>query len=104
MAPSPKRLELQTLLEVVQGNSNVWFQAPPNNKMSYPGIVYTHDNAKNLFADNLPYSRAKRYLVTHISRDPDTPTPDIIAMLPLCTFNRAFVADNLHHFVFTLYF
>lgn len=72
--------------------------------MAYPCIIYINDNAKSQFADNLPYSRAKRYQVMHITRDPDTPTPDDIGKLPLCTFNRYYIADNLHHYVFDLYF
>lgn len=71
--------------------------------MKYPCIIYALDNAKTEFADNHPYSRAKRYLVTHITRDPDSLTPDDIAQLPLSNLNRVFTADNLHHYVFNLY-
>lgn len=104
MAPSQKRLELQTLLEDLLGSENVYFQAPPNTGMKYPCIIYAHDNAKTEFADNHPYSRTKRYQVTHITRDPDTLIPDDIAQLPLSALNRVFVAENLHHYVFNLYF
>lgn len=72
--------------------------------MEYECIVYSQDNAKTEFAGNKPYSRAKRYQVTVISRNPDTPTPDKIAKLPLSNLNRIFTADNLHHYVFNLYF
>lgn len=103
-APNPKRLELQTLLEGVLGSRNVYFQPPSNVQMSYPCIVYALDNAKTDFADNSPYSRAKRYQVTVIDRNPDTLIPDDIAQLPLSNMNRIFTADNLHHYVFDLYF
>jgi hypothetical protein len=101
MAP---RLELQTLLEGVLGTRNVYFQPPSNVQMQYPCIVYAHDNAKTEFAGNNPYSRTKRYQVTVISRDPDTLVPDDVAQLPLSNLNRIFTADNLHHYVFNLYF
>lgn len=104
MAPSPKRLELQTLLEGVLGSGNVYFQPPASLQMQYPCIVYQHDYAKTEFADNHPYSRAKRYSVTVIDRNPDTLIPDDVAQLPLSNLNRYFVADNLHHYVFNLYF
>lgn len=104
MAPSPKRLELHSLLVGVLGNNNVYFQAPPNTGMQYPCIIYAHDNAKTEFAGNHPYSRAKRYQVTVIDRNPDTLIPDDIGQLPLSSMNRAFTADNLHHYVFNLYF
>lgn len=104
MAPSQKRLELQALFEGLLGSPDVYFQQPPNVGMKYPCIIYAHDNAKTEFADNSPYSRTKRYLVTYITRDPDSLVPDDIAQLPLSNLNRIFPVDNLHHYVFNLYF
>jgi hypothetical protein len=98
------RLELQTLLEGVLGSDDVYFQAPPNNLMQYPCIVYTWDDTKTDFADNSPYRHSKRYLVTVIDRIPDSLIPDDIAQLPLSSMERTFKKDNLNHFVFTLYF
>lgn len=72
--------------------------------MKYPCIVYAQDNAKTEFAGNNPYRYAKRYQVTVISRDPDSPIPDNVARLPSANFNRAFTAADLHHYVFNLYF
>lgn len=101
MAP---RLQLQALLEGVLGSQNVYFQPPSNVSMQYPCIVYAHDSTKTEFAGNHPYSRTKRYQVTVIDRNPDTIIPDDIAQLPLSNLNRVFTADNLHHYVFNLYF
>lgn len=72
--------------------------------MVYPCIVYARFSAHTTFADNNPYSYDKRYQVTVISRDPDSDVPDKIAKLPMCLFDRAYVADNLHHDVFDLYY
>jgi len=72
--------------------------------MQYPCIVYQRDTADSRFAGNKLYRYTKRYRVTFISRDPDDDVPDKIAALPLCSFDRSFVADNLHHDVFRLYF
>ncbi|MNG15798.1 hypothetical protein D3C84_996490 [compost metagenome] len=99
-----QRLELQTLLEGVLGTENVYFQPPSNMQIKYPCIVYARDNAKSEFADNSPYRYTKRYQVTVISRDPDTLVPDDVAQLPLSNLNRIFTADNLHHYVYNLYF
>jgi len=101
MAP---RLQLQSLLESLLGSSNVYFQPPASMQMKYPCIVYSRDNADTKFANNNPYRYTKRYQVTVIDRDPDSGTPDKIAVLPMCTFNRFFTADNLNHDVFTLFF
>jgi hypothetical protein len=66
--------------------------------------VYQIDTGWSEFADGIPYRFTKRYQVTVIDRDPDSPIPDEVAQLPSCVLNRAFVADNLHHTVFNLYF
>ena len=106
MAPDPKSLELQTLLEGLLESPNVYFQPPPNLTMQYPCIVYAQDNAKTEFAGNKLYSRTKRYQLTAIGRNPDVIMliSDDIAQLPLSNLNRIFTADNLHHHVFNLYF
>lgn len=101
MAP---REQLQALLEETLGSENVYFQPPANMTMQYPCIVYQRDLADTKFADNNPYHVMKRYQVTVISRDPDLDVPDKIAALPRALFNRFFVADNLNHDVYTLYY
>lgn len=102
MAP---RLELQTLLEsLVPDGWKVYFQPPNGFQMQYPCIVYKRGFAKTLFADNAPYRYMKRYQVTVMDRDPDSPVPDVIAELPHCLFDRFFVAEGLNHDVYNLYF
>lgn len=100
----PSRLELQTLLEELLGSRNVYFQPPESVKMKYPAIVYGLDNIENSFADDGVYLSKKRYLVTVIDEDPDSPIVDKVAALPTCRFNRRFQSDNLNHDVFILYF
>lgn len=104
MAPSPRRLELQALLESLLESENVYFQPPNGLSMVYPCIRYEMDEESTQHADNAPYRRNKRYMITIIDRDPDSAIPDKIASLPLCSFNRFYTADNLNHFVYTLYF
>lgn len=105
MAPDPtKREQLQNLLEGLLGSDLVYFQAPTNVQMQYPCIRYEQDDAETLFADNSPYRYTKRYQVMVIDRDPDSLIPDSIAALPLCRFDRHYTGDNLHHFVFSLFF
>jgi len=100
-----KRLDLQALLESLVGPSGkVYFQPPESMQMQYPCIVYQRYNALSEFADGLPYIHNKRYQVTVIDSDPDSPIPDKIATLPMCTYNRFFVVTNLNHDVFNLYY
>lgn len=97
-----RRLQLHEILLGL--TDHVYFQPPSASAMSYPCIVYQLDNRQTEFADNNMYRSVKRYQVTIIDLDPDSVIPDKVADLPTCTFDRFFVADNLNHFVFTLYF
>jgi hypothetical protein len=99
MAP---RLELHALLE--QLAAHVYFQPPETVQMKYPCIVYHRDFAEVEHADNGPYRRTVRYMVTVIDRDPDSTIVYSVAMLPMCTMNRFFTTDGLNHDVFTLFF
>lgn len=99
-----RREKLHLLLEEQLGSSNVYFQAPPNNLMKYPAIVYERDAANTNFAGNQPYLRVKRYQVTVMDWDPDSVVPDKVGLLTQCLFERHFNADGLNHDVFTIYF
>lgn len=72
--------------------------------MSYPAIVYEREFVDMSHADNAPYRHMKRYKVTIIDRDPDSPYPDKVANLPRCSFSRHFKADNLNHDTYSLYY
>jgi hypothetical protein len=99
-----QRLELEALLRALLGSNNVYFQPPPSVQMEYDCIVYARDNSSTDFADNQPYRNKKRYQVTVITKDPDSDIPDKVEALRLCSFNRAFKADQLNHIVFNLFF
>jgi hypothetical protein len=72
--------------------------------MEYPCIVYHRDYEMVNHANNGPYKRRKRYLVTVIDRDPDGGIGDKIAELPMCVYDRFYTADNLNHDVYKLFF
>jgi len=82
----------------------VYFQPPPNNMMVYPCIVYQRDDVFASSANNSNYRYVQRYQVTYIDRKPDSLIPGKIGRLPLCAYDRFFVADNLNHDVFNLYY
>lgn len=98
------RLQLQTLLEALLGSRNVYFQAPNNEEMQYPAIIYSRDYVLAQHADNRPYRNTTRWQVTIIDEDPDSLVPGKVAQLPMSTFSRFFVADQLNHDVYDLYF
>lgn len=98
------RPDLQTLFEELLGSPNVYFDPPESVKMNYPAIRYSRSKINNTFANNSVYKQDNRYEVIVIYRDPDSELPGIISRLPMCSHDRAYVSDNLHHDVFTLYF
>lgn len=99
-----RRLRLQALLEELLESRNVYFQAPPNTGMQYPCILYILAAGQNVFADNKTYYHERRYDLTVIDEDPDSWIVDKVTLLPKCTFSRFYVADQLNHFVFNLFF
>lgn len=99
-----RRLELHEILVDILGTRNVYFQPPSNLQMQYPAIVYKREDIATSFAGNNPYRLTRRYRVTVIDRDPDSPLVDKVAHLPGCRYSANFVADGLHHDNFRLYF
>lgn len=101
MAP---RIELQKILSAIPGVKRAYYQPPSSITLEYPCIIYSLSYGNTRFADNSPYTFEHRYDVTVIDRNPDSTIPDQVAMLPRCSFNRAFQSDNLNHSAFQLYF
>jgi len=101
---SQRRVELHKILENVLGSKHVYYQPPTGLKMQYPCIVYNLADADDIHADNKIYRRLYRYSLTYITKDPDDPKRDLIDDLQYCSFDRPFVSDNLHHFVYTIYY
>lgn len=105
------RLLLQSLFEDLLGGDTdpskkvmTYFQPGENTTLEYPCIIYEPDGADVKHADNLPYFLTKKYKVTLITRNADEPLTDLVALLPMTTYDRWFAADQLHHHVFTTYF
>lgn len=98
------RLDLQALLEDILGSRNVYFQPPDSVAMKYPAIRYSLSNIENVNANDLPYKQSKTYEVILIDSDPDSQYVDQISQLQYCRFDRYYPADNLNHYVFTLYY
>jgi len=98
--------ELQEILQSILGNDGkAYFQPPENLKLKYPCIVFERTNALITYADNNPYQVTKRYTVTLITKSADNDKYlDQLLQLPMCTFDRQFITDNLVHDVFNIYF
>lgn len=99
--------------DIVGGDVHVYFQPPSNvtgagtvvrKNMVYPALLYSVDDYDISSADNMNYRVQKNYSVTLVTKDPDDPLSDKIAMIPTCRFNRQYIADGLYHWVFIIIF
>jgi hypothetical protein len=82
----------------------VYFQAETNIERIPPYIVYDQDQARNKFADNIPYRHTKRWSIEVIDPNADSDIPDKVAALPMSTFQRRFKTAGLYHTIYSLYF
>lgn len=98
------REDLQYELEEAIGSTNVYFEPPEGFKLKYPCIIYKFDGVNSKFANGKRYLNDTRYTLTLIDKDPESPLFDKIFSMQHCRFDRLFKADNLSHFVFTLYY
>ena len=99
-----QRVKLQQILEEILGSKNVYYQPPENVRMNYPAIRYSKESIDSKFANNSKYINTKRYQITFIDRRPDNSAIDKILNLPLSSYDRHFISDNLHHDVITIYY
>ena len=99
------RLELHEELCKILETRNVYFQPPESLKMQYPCIRYSMSGVDTKRANNAAYRNTNQYEVIVIDKSPDsTIFEKIIARFPMCRYNRWYTADNLNHYVLTLYF
>lgn len=99
-----QRSDLHEILKDLLGSNAVYFQPPESIKMTYPCIKYERDKIDPKFADDKPYSLETRYQVIVIDRDPDSLIPAKVAALPKCSHQRFYVANQLNHDVFNIFF
>ena len=98
------RVELHEELKSLLGSKNVYYQAPDSVKMEYPAIRYSRSDVDVKHANNKPYLHKNEYEITVIDRKPDNAVIDKLLEMPMCTYDRHYTADNLHHDVLTLYY
>lgn len=99
-----RRLELHEELVKILGSRNVYFQPPETLKMEYPCIRYDISTIKVNHADNIKYLNTDAYELIYISRFPDNDKLKKLLELPLTSFSRHYISDNLHHNVIRIYY
>lgn len=99
-----ERLDLHSLLEELLESSNVYYDPPESIKMQYPAIRYSKKKIDAVHANDSKYLMRDCYTLTVISKSPDNPVIKKLLALPYCSYDRPYVADNLHHDVLTIYY
>ena len=98
-------LKLHEELCEILGSRNVYFQPPESFKMSYPCVRYSISGVDSKCANDAIYYNTIRYKLVVIDRDPDSEIYNLILNhFPMCSFDTAYTADNLYHYVLTLYY
>lgn len=97
--------ELREILQEVLGYVNIYFQPPDSVLMRYDCIRYRRTTLQPTYANNKTYNLRDQYEIIVISRDPDSELPrKIQEHFQFCRPGRQYMADNLYHFPFTLYY
>ena len=97
------RLKLHEELCKILESRNVYFQPPQS--MKYPCIRYAFGEPNQTYANDLNYNYTNRYDGVVIDRDPESTIPVKIAgHFSRCKMGKPYIADNLNHFPFTLYY
>lgn len=99
------RLDLHKELRELLDSANVYFQPPASLSMKYPCIKYSLTSIDIRHADDSNYTNDRQYTIMVIDSNPDSEIPDrILNHFRMCSFDRSYTADNLNHFVLTLYY
>lgn len=97
--------ELRAVLQDVLGYVNIYYQPPESVRMKYDCIRYEEQTMNVKRADGIPYTVRGQYNVIVISRDSDSEVPKaLLERIPYCSPGRKYVADNLYHYPFTIYY
>lgn len=99
------RLKLHEELCAILGTRNVYFDPPESVKMKYPCIRYSKGKPDQKKANNKVYVNTNRYEGVVIDEDPDSEIPsNLVAHFMMCSTDKGYTANNLHHTPFTLYY
>ena len=99
-----RRMNLQVELERLVGR-NVYFQPPASVQLVYPCVIYNISTGDTKHADDLVYTYTNRFELTFIYRKPNIEIIEqVLRTFPMCSVSRVYIADNLYHYAFNLYY
>ena len=109
MTGDSRRLLLQKMLEDsldiknVYGVKEVYFQPPEGFKIKYPCVIYELASTFDRFANNESYFGKEAYRVRLVDRNPDSIFFQKLKKFRYSRFERHYVSDNLHNWIFNIY-
>lgn len=99
------KADLHEELCTILGTRNVYFNPPESVKMKYNAIRYKLAGKDLKRANNRVYMNTNQYDGVVITKTHDITISDaMLSHFEMCDFGRPYVADNLHHYPFTLYY
>lgn len=99
------RLKLHEELCTLLGTRNVYYNPPASVAMRYPAIRYSLSDVDHKRANDAIYKNTNRYEIVVIDKNPDSDIYEkILTHFSMCSFDRPYIADNLNHFILTLYY
>ena len=99
-----KRLKLQSELEKLVGE-NVYFQPPASIRLVYPCVIYNLAVGDIRRADNTIYTYTSRFELLFIFKQPNMEIVEkVMRTFTMCSISRIYIADNLYHYAFNLYY
>lgn len=99
------RLELHEEFVNILGSRNVYYRPPASVSMKYDAIRYDLSGKNLKRANDKVYQAMNCYEGVLITRDPDSPISDrILNHFQMCSLGKPYIADNLNHFPFTIYY
>lgn len=98
------RPNLQGELEMIVGK-NVYFQPPASVHLTYPCVIYNLLAGDVKRADNTVYTYTNRFELIFIYKQPNMEiVEEVMKTFPMCSISRIYIADNLYHYAFNLYY
>lgn len=104
-----RRVQFDEELREIQinclGYQHTYFEPTEQTRLQYDAILYKNAGMDAKHADNRNYYVRNSWQVICISRDPETAVPRaIVEHFERCRPGTPYVADNLYHFPFTIYY
>lgn len=87
-----------------ESEKHVYYEPPNGTQIQYPCIIYKLNRVNTQYSNDLPYAFQNQYSVTIITEDPDTTIKDYVARMKTAAYDRSYTEDNMHHYVYTIYY